>query len=178
MLKIATVIAGALALGSLAGGTPAFAADLSSCRSVESYSGNSVVYTGTCPSGLINAISENFYASKPRITGESFGKRFDVRLRRGDRVSVTGTYGRSSVNAARTRGWLASGRFALTATGTFGGSSVRCYTTGRLRGPSVDQTKWGGLIVNGNSNMSASAKAWKRCAFLVLVMEGYAYTEV
>ncbi len=96
-------------------------------------------------------------------------------MRRGERVSITGTYGKNSVSGARTREFLSNQKFALTASGRFGGTSVTCYTTGKLRGPGVEQIKWYGLTVNGKSNVSARSKSWKRCAFLVLVMEGYAY---
>lgn len=157
---------------------PAQADDLSSCSSQQTFNTHAVTYTGSCPKGVISALSKNFYATKPRIYGESFNRRFTVRMRRGERVTITGTYGKSSVTGQRTREWLSNVRFALTATGRFGGTSVRCYTTGKLKGPSVDQTKWYGMTVNGKPNMSANAKAWKRCAFLVLTMEAFAYSEV
>ena len=180
-MRLARVVTtGVLAVGLVGqfGVISASADTLRSCRSRQAFSSNTVVYTGTCPDGFIGATSRNFYAGRPKITGDSFGKRFEVRMRRGERVSISGRYGKAPVSGVRDKEWLPNGRFALTATGRFGGASVRCYTTGTLRGPGVDQTRWYGLTVNGTSDIPATSRAWKRCAFLLLVSEAFAYTEV
>ena len=173
---LVATLAGGAALALLPAGA-AHADDLAHCNSVQSYSKNTVVYTGTCPSGLINAVSKNYYAKSPRIKGESFGKKFNVRYHRyANRTTITGTYGRSTVNGSRTKAWLGRVRFSLTGNGTFGGTPVSCSTTGKLKGPSIDQTRWEILAVNGKYNPSSSSTAWERCAFLLLTQEAFAYT--
>lgn len=65
MSTVRVVAATVLSVGVLgqSGISIASADTLRSCRSVESFGDNTVVYTGTCPDGLINAISRNFYAN-------------------------------------------------------------------------------------------------------------------